>query len=333
MARKPFPILFITSTRIGDAVLSSGLLKRLHDEIPYARFTIAAGPAAEPLFRDMPRVDDLIALEKQGGGMHWVGLWQKVRRTRWGLVVDIRGSGISGMVATKTKAIYKRPHPNAESVHKVKELAELLKVADDPPAPYLFVNEHTQAAADTFLGEGGPILAMAPGARWVGKTWPAERFAVLAAKLLGVHGPLPNGRLLLVGGSDDRRAAEAVRRELPRKRVIDATGEFDLLTTHAMLKRATLFVGNDTGVMHMAAAAGAPTLGLFGPSDERRYGPWGQHTRALRGPRAFESYKAVDPLLNQSLSHMQDLSVERVFGASMKLLAELEPVMAEAPLA
>jgi ADP-heptose:LPS heptosyltransferase len=81
--------------------------------------------------------------------------------------------------------------------------------------------------------------------------------------------------------------------------------------------------------MHLAAAAGVPTLGLFGPSDERRYGPWGEHARALRGPRAFESYKAVDPQLNQSLSHMQDLSVERVFGAAMRLLADMEPAVSE----
>jgi ADP-heptose:LPS heptosyltransferase len=121
-----------------------------------------------------------------------------------------------------------------------------------------------------------------------------------------------------------------VRRELPRKRVIDATGEVDLLIVGAMLKRARLFVGSDSGLMHLAASAGAPTLGLFGPSDARRYGPWGPHARALRGPRTFESYKAVDPQLNQSLSHMSDLSVERVFGAAKRLLADTEPATSAA---
>ena len=212
MARKPFPILFITSTRIGDAVLSSGLLKRLYDEIPYARFTIAAGPAAAPLFRETPNLEELIPLEKQSGGMHWVGLWQRVRRTKWGLVLDVRGSGVSGMVTTKTKAIYKRPPAEAEIQHKVRELAGLLKLENDPPSPHIFISDATQAEADAHLGPGGPILAIAPGANWVGKTWPAERFAMLATRLLGVHGPMPDGRLLLVGGPEDRRASEAVRR-------------------------------------------------------------------------------------------------------------------------
>jgi ADP-heptose:LPS heptosyltransferase len=324
MAAKPFPILFITSTRIGDAVLSSGLLKKLHDEIPHARFTVAAGPTAAPLFRDLPRLDELIALEKQGGGLHWLDLWRRVRRTRWGLVVDVRGSGLAATVSAKVRAVYKRPAEDAEIEHKVVEMARLLKVQDDPPSPHIFVSDETQAEADRRLGEGGPILALAPGATWIGKRWPAERFSILATRMLGRDGPLPGGRLLLVGGPDDRRAAEAVRRELPRKRVIDVAGEVDLLTAQAMLGRARLFIGNDSGLMHMAAAAGAPTLGLFGPSDERRYGPWGPNARALRGPRAFEAYKAIDPQLNQSLSHMADLSVERVMGAAKRLLADTE---------
>lgn len=322
MTARPFPILFITSTRIGDAVLSSGLLTRLHDEIPRARFTIAAGALAAPLFRDTPRLDELIPLEKKPGALHWVELWNRVRGAKWGLVLDLRGSGLSNTLSAKMRLVRKSPDPEEPVVHKVVELARLLKLEDDPPSPHLFVSDETQAEADKLLGEGGPILAVAPAANWVGKTWPSERFSITVQRLLGRDGPMPDGRLLLLGGSDDRRAAEAVRRELPRRRVIDATGEVDLLVAYAMLKRARLFIGNDSGLMHMAAAAGAPTLGLFGPSNEQVYGPWGAHARALRGPRSFESFKAVDPQLNQSLPHMSDLSVERVLKAAHELLAE-----------
>jgi ADP-heptose:LPS heptosyltransferase len=256
--------------------------------------------------------------------MHWFKLWQRVRKTRWGLVLDVRGSAIAGLVPSKTRAIYRRPAEGAPVEHKVVELARLLKLEADPPAPYLFVSDETQAEADVHLGDGGPLLAVAPGSNWIGKTWPAERYAILAARLLGRDGALPEGRLLLVGGPDDKKASESVRRELPRKRVIDVTGELDLLTVYAMLKQARMFIGSDSGLMHLAAAAGAPTLGLFGPSDERRYGPWGENARALRGPRGFEHYKAIDPQLNQSISHMSDLSVERVLGSAKKLLADTE---------
>src|SRR5512141_2114117 len=84
MSRGAFPILFITSNRIGDAVLSSGLIKRLADEIPNARFTIVAGPVAAPLFEDVPNLDRIILLAKAKGGGHWFDLWRQVRSKRWG---------------------------------------------------------------------------------------------------------------------------------------------------------------------------------------------------------------------------------------------------------
>jgi ADP-heptose:LPS heptosyltransferase len=182
----------------------------------------------------------------------------------------------------------------------------------------------TEAAADALIGPGGPILAVAPSANWVGKTWPAERFAVAAAELLGPDGPMPDGRLMLVGGPDDRWAAEAVSRVISRDRLIDLVGRTDLLTTFACLKRVRLFVGNDSGLMHMAAAAGAPTLGLFGPSDDRLYGPWGRHAQALRGPRPFEAFVEIDPQLNQAVCHMQDLPIEWVVRSAKLLLNESE---------
>jgi ADP-heptose:LPS heptosyltransferase len=85
-----------------------------------------------------------------------------------------------------------------------------------------------------------------------------------------------------------------------------------------------LFIGNDSGTMHLAAAAGAPTLGLFGPSDEQLYGPWGPNTRAVRGPRSYEQIRAVDPSFGQALCHMMDLSVETVAAAAEDLLAATE---------
>ena len=109
-----------------------------------------------------------------------------------------------------------------------------------------------------------------------------------------------------------------------RGRYVDLTGKVDLLTAYAALKRADLFIGNDSGLMHIAAAAGVPTIGLFGPSDERRYGPWGPLTRAVRGPRSFEQFLAVDPDLSQAIRHMSDLPVATVVRAAKALLTEVK---------
>ena len=71
-------ILFITSTRIGDAVLSSGLLAHLIERYPDARITIACGPAAAPLFAAVPNLDRVIPMAKQRYGLHWLSLWLRI---------------------------------------------------------------------------------------------------------------------------------------------------------------------------------------------------------------------------------------------------------------
>jgi ADP-heptose:LPS heptosyltransferase len=136
MATKAFPILFITATRIGDAVLASGLVKRLHDEIPNARFTIAAGPLAAPLFADTPGLDRILVMEKEKSGRHWLKLWREVRGRQWGLVVDLRGSAIASFVRTKRRAIKRKSM--GEPVHKVVEAARELMGAKEESARELF---------------------------------------------------------------------------------------------------------------------------------------------------------------------------------------------------
>jgi ADP-heptose:LPS heptosyltransferase len=327
MAPRPFPILFITATRIGDAVLSSGLLKRLHDEIPQARFTIVAGAEAAPLFADTPGLDALIAFEKLKGGGHWFRLWRRFVSRRWGLIVDMRGSAISRFLRRRRRAVFERPKTPA---HKVIEAARVLKLEDEPPAPFLFTSERREKDAARLTAGEGPILAVAPAAAWVGKTWPVERFAQVAMDLIGDNGPLAGGRLMLLGGPNDRQGAAPLRGVVPGDRLIDLVGKVDPLVAYACLKRARLFIGNDSGVMHLAAASGAPTLGLFGPSDEALYAPWGPRARALRGGRTFAQLKALDAELNQQLCHMMDLHVRTVSDAAKALLRKPETRPADA---
>ena len=115
------------------------------------------------------------------------------------------------------------------------------------------------------------------------------------------------------------------------RRFINLAGKVDLLTAYAALKRADLFIGNDSGLMHIAAAAGIPTIGLFGPSDERRYGPWGENTVAVRGPRSLDQFLAVDPDLSQAIRHMSDLPVATVVREAKALLIRTAPAAETSP--
>jgi ADP-heptose:LPS heptosyltransferase len=322
MAPQRFPILYITASRIGDAVLSSGLVRALTDEIEGARFTIAASALTASLFAEIPGLARTIVIEKRPLGGHWLDLWKEVRDRRWGLVVDLRGSGLTRFLRTRRRAVHKAGGPAS---HKVIEAARLLKLEDTPPAPFLYTSSETEARAAELTAGEGPILAIAPAAHWVGKTWPAERFGLAARELLGPTGPLPGGRLMLLGGPEDGKNALTLRAAIPRERTIDLVGRESLLVSYAALKRARLFIGGDSGLMHVAAAAGAPTLGLFGPSDERLYAPWGPGGRTVRGARSFEEIRAQDPHLNQQICHMMELRVDAVTAAARRLIEETEP--------
>ena len=321
MAAKSFPILFIAPSRIGDAVLASGLVKVLVDGVPNGRFTIVGGELSAPLFAQTPRLERLIVMRKQPLAGHWLSLWNEVRNTRWGLVVDLRGSALSGLLMRRRRAVYRA---SATIEHKVIEAARLLQLADTPPAPFLYTNEDIEARAAELTEGHGPILAMAPVANWVGKAWPPERFAAAARRLTAPEAALADGRLMVLGAWRDRDITDAVKAAVPSDRQIDLVGVDDLLVCYAALKRARLFIGNDSGIMHLAAAAGAATLGLFGPSDERLYGPWGPRARSVRGPRAFEEFRRIDPGLDQAMSHMTDLPVGEVVGAAEALAAETD---------
>jgi len=312
-------ILFITSNRIGDAVLSTGLLGHLVDAHPDARFTVACGPVAAPLLRAVPRLDRLIPLVKRPFARHWLALWLACAGTRWDLVVDLRNSVASRLLASRRLAVLRRL-PNA---HKVEEIAAVLGVAP-PPAPRLWIDAEAQAQADRLLPAGVPLLAIGPTANWPGKEWPVGRFADLARRLTGPDGPLPEARVaVLAAGPEADRARPLLTALGPG--AIDLVGRTDPLAAAACLKRAALYVGNDSGLMHIAAAVGTPTVGLFGPGWPETYGPWGPRARAVVSAepreRLFGRWKAGEAGL------MDGIALESVEAAARALCRQ--PVTVE----
>ena len=311
-----FPILYLAEADPEEAVLSSGVLAHLVETVGHATFTVVGSPTSAPLFADTPRLNRLIVLEKEGA-LDWIGLWNQVRKTRWGLVVDMRGCGVAKKLTRQKRAEKGAVEPGA---HAVEAAAAVLHL-DEVPAPKLFIDEATQAVADALIKpDERPILAVGPGVEWMGKRWPAERFAKVATPLLADDGPLAGGRLMIVGEEIERDSAHTIRFAVPRARVIELQGRLTPLQTAAALKHAKLYLGNDSIWTQLAVAAGVPSVAVFGPSDETARGPW--KGASIRGPRTLEEFKALDPRLNQAIQHMMDLPYERVLKAARKLLAD-----------
>ena len=311
-----FPILYVAEADPELAVMSSGVLAYLVEVMPQATFVVVGSPASAPLFADTPRLTKLLVLDKEGR-LDWIKLWDQVRHTKWGLVVDMRGSALVDRLKRTKRAVRGKDAPG---VHHVEGAARALMLDETPP-PRLLTGDETEAAAADLIPAGeGPILAVGPGADWVGKQWPPDRFVKVAAALLADDGPMANGRLMLVGDAADREAIQTVRSAVPRHRMIELQGRLTPLQTVAALRRADLYIGNDSLWTQLAVAAGVPTLAAFGPSDETVRGPWGGVT--VRGPRTLDEFRALDPNLNQQLNHMIDVPADRVLKAARTMLAK-----------
>lgn len=302
-------ILFITATRLGDAVLSTGLLDHLLRTHPDARFTIACGPVAAGVFARMPRLERLILVDKRRFDLHWLTLWASCVGTKWDLAVDLRGSALTLLLPVRRRAIMRggrRPG------HRLTHLAGALGLPD-PPLPVAWTAPEDHEVATAILPAAVPLIALAPTANWDGKIWPADRFVALFHALAS-H--MQGARAVILGGpgGTERAAAADVLAALPTS--IDLVGRLTLPQAAACIARCTLFVGNDSGLTHLAASAGAPTLALFGPTPATEYAP--------AGPLAAVALADGPP----GAAPMSSLPVQTALLAAEQLLARAPRVAA-----
>ncbi|MBF0860649.1 glycosyltransferase family 9 protein [Gluconobacter kanchanaburiensis] len=293
-------ILFVTANRLGDAVISTGVLDALQKRYPAALFTVVCGPVAAGLFEADPRCERIIVMTKRRHDRHWLDLWRDCFPTRWFMVVDLRGSLLGLTLRARRRVIVRggrRPG------RRIEQLGHALGYRRTP-MPRVWTTATQREQAMRLLPERG-WLALGPTANWDGKIWPAERFVELAKALR----PLHLRPVVLYGPGDaERERALPVLGALPD--ALDLGGSPSLGEVAALLMRCTLFIGNDSGLMHLAAAAGTPTLGLFGPSRASEYAPAGRMARYVEAPGP------------EGHAPISGLSVATVLSAARKILSE-----------
>lgn len=307
-------ILFITSTRIGDAVLSTGLLDHLIRTYPHAKVVVACGPVAEGVFARMPNRAWTIVLTKRRFRAHWWELWRQASGQRWDIVVDLRGSAFAWLIRAKRRYVLRG---GRQPGHRLAHLGALLGL-DPPPLPVAWFGPAERARAAALLpGEGAPAaeprprwIGLGPTANWDRKVWPAERFVALYRALTAPGAPLEGARAAILGGpgAQERAMAAPVLAALGED-AVDLVGGLALPEVAAVLARCALFVGNDSGLMHLSAATGTPTLGLFGPSPVEAYAPAGRRTATAVAPGS------------PALDSMPGLTLEMALAAAERLLA------------
>lgn len=305
-------LLFIGNTRIGDFVLTSGLLRYIFETYPQSRVTLAVGAPCLPLTRHIPNIERIIPIQKRPWNLHWWDLWKEVSGERWDVVIDLRDSIISRTV--RGAKIYRRLRPIG--LHRVEEAARVLGLAP-PPAPKIWISDEDRAYARAILPEGRPLLALGPGANYAPKCWPAENFRELAARLTAEGAALENAHVIVLGAPDESALAAIIGAAIPKERFIDLTSRANLLQTAAILEHCALFIGNDSSQMHIAAAMGTRTLGLFGPTRADLYRPWGENGAYVCSDTPLDDLLRMeksDPTRKMNL--MAGLSVEKAVEAA-----------------
>jgi ADP-heptose:LPS heptosyltransferase len=302
-------IVFLAPADLGEAVLASGAVAHALRN-PADILTIVGATDADVLFRGAPAAK--ICVPKEGPLNFAFGAL--LQPERCDILIDARG-GLAGRI------IPTRARWRLQPVPVLRHLTEAwgdAAGAERAVAPKLWLDDAARSAAAAMAPDAAPLLVLAPGGVTETKRWPRERFAAIARRL--VDGPLTGARVAVLG-------AAARDGELTRAIVssLDADGVsatnlgqgLDLLAAAALLERATLCIGNDNALTHIAAAMSAPTLTLFGPTDERVRAPYGPRARTLRG-RSLEEIAGL-PALDAEAA-MGDISVDAVEAAALELL-------------
>ncbi len=298
-------VLFLAPDDLGETVLATGALA--HELEAGDVLTISAAPEAAALFRAAPAP----RIWLPPGAVWSFALYARLRATRFDVLVDARG-GFVGALAPARRRIRLRAAPLVR--HRVEDWSAACG-AEHALGPVLWLDEEARAAAAAIAPDATPLLVLAPGGASEAKRWPMERFSAVARRLVG--GELAGARVAIMGAAArDATITGAIVRSL------DADGiearDFgltpDLLAAAALMERATIVIGNDNALTHIAAAVGAATLTLFGPTDERVRAPFGSRARTLRGGALGEAARL------DARSAMEDLSIDAVEAAAIDLL-------------
>jgi ADP-heptose:LPS heptosyltransferase len=308
----PLRIVIPIVAGIGNALMAVPMVRRIKRARPDSHITILAriGPMAE-IFRRLSEADEVIVT---GKGIK--GLWRMIRSARqrrpdvylvpfpsnrWQYAMLAAASGARQRVLHAYPVGYWRamhflPATRVEAVrgiHDVEQNLRLLRAVGIEPGagetPAFALTDADRARADALLREAGlaadakPIVLHAGSAQTVlaqAKRWPPERYAELARHLRAEFGD----RIVLVEGPDEAGVAAEILRHasVAPPRVIRLAGP--LGDAAALMERAELYVGSDSGLAHLAAAVGTPAVTIFAPADPDRVCPYGHRDRVVQAP-------------------------------------------------
>jgi len=348
--RYPRAIVVIKPCCLGDLIMTTPLLEVLRRSYPQATITYVAGSWSKVIAEHQPMVDRVIDCDTVGiPGRYrfrdYLALAMRLRRHRFELALVLDRSpmltllpwlaGIPRRVGLDSQgrgfSLTDRVPVSSSLTHLQHEadmyldLARTLNLSIDRPRMHFAPTSEEQAAVvrsqcrqvAIFPGGGSN-----PGMELTAKRWPLERYRELTRRL--IHDL--NVQVLLIGGPGDTTLTQALMDglDVPPDSVLDLAGKLQFGQLAAQLQACSLFVGNDSSPMHLAAAVGIPVLAIFGPTSPQEYGPYPtddpKHGAIWRHPTATPCFFLGKMRNCSDCTCMQAVTVDEVWSAVQRLL-------------
>ena len=333
---------------IGDTVLTVPFLRNLRRSEPDAFIAWMVAPGSSDVVKGIPYVNEMIywdpvTIHADSRGTHRtlsakMAFIKELRGKHFDKVYVLKRSLSSAIIAWLSGArqrigfetegrgfLLTRRVPYRHDRHEVENFLDVLRsdgvnVEDDFLEIWTTAQEEERAGrvlADAGLAESRQLAMIHPFSAVPERGWPLENFAELAFRLCRDAGCRP----VIVGGIGDIETFKKVK-PLFGERTLDLVGKCTLRETMALLKRCALFVGNDSGIMHLAAAAGTPLVALFGPQSPVKFGPWSQRAKVIYkgmpcSPCRQKFFTECEPSARMRPACMEAISVEEVFQESV----------------
>jgi len=287
-------ILFISLSNIGDAVMTTPVLQVLHELYPEAVIDIVGDQRSSEIFKHCPFRGEIFHKQKKSFLRGVPALLMTLWSQYYDLVVDTRTDGLAyllpaGKRFTKINRTATGPHAVQQHLGIISEIYQGV-----PPQCHVWIGEKENNFAKEILGDyyDKKLLGVGPGANADVKIWSKENYLSLVKKTGNNF-----NAVVFFGNDKDKEYSNYIssRVEIP---CINLCGMTSVLEAVAIQRCLDIFVGNDSGLGHMASAAGIPTLTIFGTGDPDRYRPWGANALWLVGQNQEIKNVPVDAVVD-----------------------------------
>jgi predicted lipopolysaccharide heptosyltransferase III len=340
-------ILVIKLMYLGDVLLSTPVLESLKKNLAGAAITMVVNSGTEEVLRHNPYLDEVCVVPRVKTWRNLVDCIRRLRSRHFDLALELTDGDRAALLTFFSGAPYRvgfnggrrwrgicfhqAVQADRSAMHAVDyhlRIVETIGCVPDHHGPRLYPSAQDRFAAERILRDNGlspesPFLLLHPGARWWFKSWPLDRFVELARRVHEAFGYA----VVVAGGSQDIDAAGAIVSGCGvwAKSV---AGQTTVLQLAELARRALLFVGNDAGPMHMAAAMGTPVVALFGPTNPRVWGPWGRgHEVIWKSTDCAPCWRA--DCRRGELNCMRQITLTEVWGVVERMVSSGLPAPAQ----